>query len=83
MVWRLDPTDRIPLDQLYEIEKFFKFDLVEAEEYLAKVIKFQRHRRQFKGGFDPLKIAQDDVNTSKKNLIVVNEAITRAKKLRL
>ena len=82
MVWRLDPSDRIPLDQLYGIENFFQNDLKSAEDYLANVKRWLRHVRPCKG-FDPLKIAQDDVNTSKKNLVVVREAIVRAKKLRL
>ena len=82
MVWRLDPTDRIPLTQLYEIENFFKFDLKEAENYLANVKRWLRHVKPGRG-FDPLKIAEDDVKVSKKNLEIVGEAIKRAKKQKL
>jgi len=83
MVWRLEPSDKIPLVTLLEIEKFFIFDLKEAENYLANVEKWSRHRVPFRGKYDPLKIARDDVEVSKKNLIVVREAIERAKKLKL
>ena len=76
MVWRLDPTDRIPLDQLYGIENFFQNDLKSAEDYLANVKRWLRHVKPGKG-FDPLKIAEDDIKVSKQNLAIVREAIKR------
>ena len=76
MVWRLDSSDRMPLDQLLGIENFFKNDLKSAEEYLANVKRWLKHVKPGKG-FDPLKIAEDDIKISKQNLAIVREAIKR------